>query len=52
MHGLFIADIEHMPGGICGTWPACELATRFEIILIETQTGPLDRIGLITGRSI
>jgi len=20
--GLFIADIEHMPGGICGTWPA------------------------------
>ena len=24
-HGLFIADIEHMPGGICGTWPACEL---------------------------
>ncbi|TVY62767.1 putative endo-1,3(4)-beta-glucanase, partial [Lachnellula suecica] len=21
-HGLFIADIEHMPGGICGTWPA------------------------------
>jgi hypothetical protein len=21
-HGLFIADISHMPGGICGTWPA------------------------------
>ncbi|PGH19217.1 hypothetical protein AJ80_04188, partial [Polytolypa hystricis UAMH7299] len=21
-HGLIIADIEHMPGGICGTWPA------------------------------
>jgi hypothetical protein len=21
-HGLFIADITHMPGGICGTWPA------------------------------
>jgi hypothetical protein len=21
-HGLFIADIWHMPGGICGTWPA------------------------------
>ncbi|KAI9847965.1 MAG: hypothetical protein M1837_001482 [Sclerophora amabilis] len=20
--GLFIADIKHMPGGICGTWPA------------------------------
>jgi hypothetical protein len=23
-HGLFIADIAHMPGGICGTWPARE----------------------------
>ncbi|KAI9847413.1 MAG: hypothetical protein M1837_002602 [Sclerophora amabilis] len=21
-HGLFIADIAHFPGGICGTWPA------------------------------
>jgi hypothetical protein len=21
-HGLFIADITHMPGGICGVWPA------------------------------
>ncbi|KAI9873128.1 MAG: hypothetical protein M1830_000807 [Pleopsidium flavum] len=21
-HGLVIADIAHMPGGICGTWPA------------------------------
>lgn len=21
-HGLVIADITHMPGGICGTWPA------------------------------
>jgi hypothetical protein len=21
-HGLFITDIEHMPGGICGVWPA------------------------------
>ncbi|KAM3075399.1 hypothetical protein ACMFMG_007162 [Clarireedia jacksonii] len=21
-HGLFIADIEHMPGSVCGTWPA------------------------------
>lgn len=20
--GLFVADIAHMPGGICGTWPA------------------------------
>ncbi|KKY18930.1 hypothetical protein UCRPC4_g04690 [Phaeomoniella chlamydospora] len=21
-HGLFIADIAHMPGGVCGIWPA------------------------------
>jgi len=21
-YGLIVADIEHMPGGICGTWPA------------------------------
>lgn len=21
-HGLFVADIAHMPGSICGTWPA------------------------------
>lgn len=23
-HGLFIADIAHMPGTICGAWPACK----------------------------
>lgn len=23
-HGLFIGDLAHMPGSICGTWPACE----------------------------
>ena len=23
-HGLFIADILHMPDSICGTWPACK----------------------------
>lgn len=22
--GLVVVDIEHMPGGICGTWPACK----------------------------
>ncbi|ORY17445.1 hypothetical protein BCR34DRAFT_38423 [Clohesyomyces aquaticus] len=21
-HGLFVVDLKHMPGGICGTWPA------------------------------
>lgn len=24
-HGLFVAEISHMPGGICGTWPACKI---------------------------
>ena len=23
---LIVSDIAHMPGGICGTWPACEYA--------------------------
>lgn len=23
-HGLFVADIAHQPGSICGTWPACK----------------------------
>lgn len=23
-HGLFIGDFEHIPAGICGTWPACK----------------------------
>ena len=23
-HGLFILDLTNMPGGACGTWPACE----------------------------
>lgn len=22
-HGLIVLDLEHMPGSICGTWPAC-----------------------------
>lgn len=21
-HGLFILDLEHMPGNACGTWPS------------------------------
>lgn len=24
-HGLFIADLSHMPGGACGSWPASKL---------------------------
>jgi len=22
-HGLFIGDFDHIPAGVCGTWPAC-----------------------------
>lgn len=29
-HALFISDIVHMPGGICGTWPARELDSLHE----------------------
>lgn len=25
--GLIIADITNMPGGVCGTWPACEFCS-------------------------
>jgi hypothetical protein len=32
-HGLFITDLVHMPGGICGTWPAWWL-------LGDTSTNP------------
>ncbi|RAL64600.1 hypothetical protein DID88_001633 [Monilinia fructigena] len=24
-HGLFVADLSHMPGGACGSWPAREI---------------------------
>ncbi|KAL5366655.1 concanavalin A-like lectin/glucanase domain-containing protein [Aspergillus floccosus] len=39
-HGLFILDLAHMPGGICGTWPAYWLLgsnwpTNGEIDIIE-----------------
>jgi hypothetical protein len=27
-HGLFIADVAHMPGTICGAWPACGFKER------------------------
>ncbi|KAE8449223.1 hypothetical protein EG329_008390 [Mollisiaceae sp. DMI_Dod_QoI] len=39
-HGLFIADIAHMPGGICGVWPSLwtfgsNWPTNGEIDIIE-----------------
>lgn len=27
-HGLFVADLSHMPGGACGSWPASKLSIR------------------------
>lgn len=30
-HGLFILDLAHMPGGICGTWPACKFPSNSEL---------------------
>lgn len=34
-HALIISDIQHMPGGICGTWPAREYA--FFVFAIKTD---------------
>lgn len=28
-HGLIILDLEHMPGSICGTWPACKFSLHW-----------------------
>jgi hypothetical protein len=53
-HGLFIADIAHMPGGICGTWPAFWLVgpnwpNNGEIDIIEgVNQGNTDSITLHT----
>jgi hypothetical protein len=30
-HGLIIPDIGHMPGGICGTWPAREFTASIRV---------------------
>lgn len=37
--GLFILDLEHMPGGICGTWPAFWLVgSEIDITSVSSQT--------------
>ncbi|KAF7954525.1 hypothetical protein EAE96_005645 [Botrytis aclada] len=48
-HGLFIADILHMPGGTCGTWPAFWLLgpdwpNNGEIDIIESVNQQIDNI--------
>ncbi len=44
-HGLIISDIGHMPGGICGTWPARTYPTRVNLCMcaydiIDWTLGP------------
>lgn len=40
-HGLFILDLAHMPGGICGTWPAWWLYAEASS---EHASGEIDMI--------
>jgi hypothetical protein len=28
-HGLIVADIQHIPGSVCGTWPALYVLPMF-----------------------
>jgi len=55
-HGLFISDIAHMPGGVCGTWPArewCPLQMlNFNEKLTEFQFGCWGHIGLLVAKSM
>ena len=30
--GLVVVDIDHMPGGVCGTWPAVLVGDRSQIL--------------------
>ncbi|KAJ5999287.1 hypothetical protein N7451_007097 [Penicillium sp. IBT 35674x] len=55
-HGLVILDLAHMPGTVCGTWPAFWMIgtvppTAGEIDIIEgINEGPLNQITLHTNR--
>jgi len=49
-HGLFLMDAAHMPGGACGSWPACEFIKVFLEEHGEVQT--IDRRGRLTGIQI
>lgn len=33
-HGLFIADIAHMPGGVCGTWPGVSRSPPYSLAIL------------------
>jgi hypothetical protein len=41
-HGLFIADIAHMPGAECGTWPACEFSRSRDAAKFKLTIESLD----------
>jgi len=41
-HGLFIADIAHMPGGVCGTWPSREFLCLWDIEKFKLTIESLD----------
>ncbi|KAF4627325.1 hypothetical protein G7Y89_g10829 [Cudoniella acicularis] len=46
-HGLFILDVAHMPGGICGTWPAWWLFG--DVSPNSTLGSPTGEIDIIEG---
>jgi hypothetical protein len=51
-NGLVILDLAHMPGGICGTWPALYVVPYpFELGLMNEIAGWWGLIGQMTGRS-
>lgn len=43
-HGLFIADLSHMPGGACGSWPASKLLTQ--VFVNESEANLFVQCGL------
>lgn len=42
--GLFLVDIKHMPGGICGTWPAFWLEFSMVFLLFLAKVNQVSGI--------
>ena len=57
-NGLFIADFQHMPGSVCGSWPAFWTSGRNwpyggELDIVEgVNDQDNDRLGAHTGKSV